>query len=217
LKEARKNVLSYGFAFIPVNLLFLSLGAVLVIFMRQKGIDMPLRADDIYPMMATGGYFPLSVGVLFFLGLMGAALSSADSALTSLTTSFSIDILKVDKLPPQKARQVRMLVHVCFAILTGLVIIVFRMAGQDSIIDTVYTLAGYTYGPLLGLYAFGLFTGRQTRDAFVPVFAVLTPVLTGILDYNAMAWFGFNLGYEKLILNGGLTFLCLWLFSNKRQ
>jgi Na+/proline symporter len=215
LKEACKNVLSYGFAFIPVNLLFLSLGTLLVIFMRQKGIDMPVRADDIYPMIATGGYLPTSVGVLFFLGLMGAALSSADSALTSLTTSFSIDILEVYKLSPQKARKVRMFVHVCFAVLTGLVIIVFRMVGQDSIIDTVYTLAGYTYGPLLGLYAFGLFTRRQTQDALVPVFAVFAPLLTGVLDYNSMAWFGFNLGYEKLILNGGLTFFGLWVFSKK--
>jgi Na+/proline symporter len=213
LKDARKNVLSYGFAFIPVNFLFLSLGALLVVFMRHKGIEMPARADDIFPLVATGGYLPTSVGVLFFLGLMGAAFSSADSAMTSLTTSFSVDILRIERFSARKARKVRMFVHFCFAIVTGVVIIVFRVLGQDSIIDTVYTLAGYTYGPLLGLYAFGLFTRRRIRDNMVPWLAVLTPVLTGILDYNSMNWFGFALGFEKLIVNGALAFAGLWIFS----
>ncbi len=216
LKEARKNVLSYGFAFMPVNFLFLSLGALLVIYIRHQGIEMPLRADDIYPLVATGGYLPLSVGVLFFLGLLGAALSSADSALTSLTTAFSVDILNIGQMSPKKSKKVRMVVHLFFALLTGIVIMVFRSAGQDSIIDTVYTLAGYTYGPLLGLYAFGLFTNRTIRDAAVPWLAVLTPVLTGILDFNAQNWFGFELGYEKLMLNGGFAWLGLWLFSKKK-
>ena len=215
LKEARKNVLSYGFAFIPVNFLFLSLGALLVVFMRFKGIEMPERADDIFPVVATGGYLPVSVGVLFFLGLMGAAMSSADSALTSLTTSFSVDILKIDQLAEKRARKVRMIVHFVFALIVGVVIIVFRAVGQDSIIDTIYTLAGYTYGPLLGLFSFGLFTQRSINDSWVPIVVILAPLVTGILDFNAMDWFGFNLGYEKLMLNGGLTFLGLWLLSKK--
>lgn len=215
LKEARKNILSYGFSFIPVNLLFLSLGTLLMVFIQQKGIEMPSRADDIFPLIATGGYLPLSVGVLFFLGLMGAAFSSADSALTSLTTSFSVDIIGIGKYPTRKSAKVRMIVHFCFAILIGLVIVVFRMLGQDSIIDTVYTLAGYTYGPLLGLYAFGLFTRRFTRDEMVPWLAIASPVITGIIDYNSAGWFGFTLGYEKLMLNGGITFLGLWMFSKK--
>ena len=110
-----------------------------------------------------------------------------------------------------------MFVHVCFAIITGLVIIVFRLAGQDSIIDTVYTLAGYTYGPLLGLFAFGLYTRRKVRDKMVPIIAALTPVLTGIIDFHSLEWFGFSLGFEKLMLNGGLAFGFLWLFSQKGQ
>jgi Na+/proline symporter len=154
-------------------------------------------------------------GVLFFLGLLAAALSSADSALTSLTTSFSVDILQINKLSQRAAKRVRMFVHVCFAVITGVVIIVFREAGQDSIIDTVYTLAGYTYGPLLGLFAFGLYTRRQVRDKMVPIIAVLTPILTGIIDFNSLEWFGFSLGFEKLMLNGGLAFGLLWLFSRK--
>ncbi|PWD99921.1 sodium:solute symporter [Marinilabilia rubra] len=215
LNEARKNVLSYGFAFIPVNFLFLSLGALLVVFMRFKGIEMPARADDIFPIVATGGYLPVSVGVLFFLGLMGAAMSSADSALTSLTTSFSVDILNIDSLTGNSARKVRMIVHFAFALVVGLVIIVFRAIGQDSIIDTVYTLAGYTYGPLLGLFAFGLFTKRSVRDVWVPFVAILAPVVTGVLDFNSVEWFGFNLGYEKLMLNGLLTFIGLMGLSKK--
>jgi Na+/proline symporter len=215
MKEARKNMLWYGFAFIPVNLLFLSLGALLVIFMESNGIDMPARADDIYPMIATGGYLPLSVGILFFTGLMGAAFSSADSALTSLTTSFSVDILNLEKWSVSRSRRMRMAIHFGFAVIIGLVIIVFRILGQDSIIDTVYTLAGYTYGPLLGFYSFGLFVHRKIPDDMVPWVAVLAPVLTGIIDFNAAAWFGFSLGYEKLMLNGALAFLALLVFSKK--
>ncbi|MFO7999647.1 MAG: sodium:solute symporter [Marinilabilia sp.] len=215
LKEARKNVLSYGFAFIPVNFLFLSLGVLLVLFLNQQGIDMPERADDIYPIVATGGHLPLPVGVLFFLGLMGAAFSSADSALTSLTTSFSVDFLGIGNYSPKRSKRIRMIVHLCFAIVIGLIIIVFRKLGQDSVIDTIYTLAGYTYGPLLGLYAFGLFTRRKVKDKMIPILAVLTPVLTGVLDFNAQEWFGFTLGYEKLMLNGAMAFLGVWLFSGK--
>ncbi len=215
LKESRKNVLSYGFAFLPVNFIFLSLGALLVIFMQHNGIPMPERADDIFPLIATGGYLPLSVGVLFFLGLMGAAFSSADSALTSLTTSFSVDILNIEKYSVRRSKRVRMFVHFCFALIIGGVIIVFRVLGQDSIIDTIYTLAGYTYGPLLGLFAFGLLTRRMAIDRVVPWLAVITPVMTGFLDYNAVDWFGFSLGYEKLMINGMLAFLGLWVFSKK--
>ena len=217
LKDARKNMLTYGFAFIPVKLLFLSLGALLVLYIRFKGIEMPLRADDIFPAIATGGYLPVSVGVFFFLGLMSAAMSSADSALTSLTTSFTVDILRVNENYPLRGKQIRMMVHLGFAVILGLVIMVFGAIGQDSIIHTVYTLAGYTYGPLLGLYAFGLFTNRSVRDGAVPWIAVLAPVLTGILDFNALDWIGFSLGYEKLILNGGVAFLGLWLNSSDNK
>ncbi len=215
LRDAQKNVLSYGLAFLPVNLLFLSLGVLLVTYMQQMGIAMPARADDIFPLVATGGYLPPVVGVLFFLGLMAAAYSSADSAMTSLTTSFSVDILNIERFPAGKSKKIRVWVHLGFAILLGLVIIVFRVLNADSIISAIYTLVGYTYGPLLGLYAFGLFTKLKVNDRMVPWIAVLSPALIGLFDYNAQAWFGFELGFEKLILNGAITFLALWVTSGR--
>ncbi len=205
----------YGSAFLPVNLLFLSLGVLLYMYEAKMGISAPERADDLYPMIALGGYLPTIVGVLFILGLVSAAYSSADSALTALTTAFSLDILEVDKMPEKKAKRARIITHLAFTILTVIVILGFRALKQDSIIDTIYVLAGYTYGPLLGLYSFGLFTGYKIHDKLVVPAAVLPPIITGILDYNSMTWFGFQLGYEKLILNGALTFLFLWLIRKK--
>jgi solute:Na+ symporter, SSS family len=211
IKDARKNMHWYGVAFLPVNILFLSLGALLFIFVAEAGIEMPDRADDLYPMLALGGYLPAVVGVFFILGLVAAAYSSADSALTSLTTSFSLDIIEIDKMKPERAQRIRFLVHIGFTVLTALVILLFRVLNQDSIIDTIYTLAGYTYGPLLGLFAFGLFTRLRINDKLVPLAVIIPPVITGVLDFNAMQWFGFKLGYEKLMLNGLITFFILWL------
>ena len=210
LKEAQKNMYWYGSAFLPVNLLFLSLGILLYIYVNNLGIATPERADDLYPMLALGNYFPPVVGVLFIIGLVAAAYSSADSA-------FSIDILGIDKMPAKKAKRLRMLTHIGFSISTILVILGFRALQQDSIIDTIYVLAGYTYGPLLGLYSFGLFTKYRIRDKLVVIAAILPPVLTGILDFNSMNWFGFAFGYEKLMINGALTFLILWLIRTKEK
>lgn len=215
-KEAKKNMLWYGFGFLPVNILFLSLGALLFIFSTQTGIEIPARGDDLYPTLALGGHLPLSVGVFFILGLVAAAYSSADSALTSLTTSFSLDILRIDLKPKKEARRIRFIVHIAFSLLMALLIISFRLLNSGSIIDTIYVLAGYTYGPLLGLFTFGLFTKFQIKDKWVALAALLPPVITGILDYNTLNWFGFSLGYEKLILNGFITFLVL-LFLIKRE
>jgi Na+/proline symporter len=128
-----------------------------------------------------------------------------------------VDILDINNFSPTVAKKTRILVHFGFAVMVGVVILVFRAIGQDSIIDVIYTLAGYTYGPLLGLYAFGLFTRRTVRDGVVPWVAVLAPVCTGILDFNSFEWFGFHLGYEKLMLNGAMTFTGLWIFSSKNK
>lgn len=215
LRESQKNMYWYGIAFLPVNLLFMSLGVLLFTFVAHEGLPLPERADDLYPMLALGGHLPAAVGVFFILGLVAAAYSSADSALTALTTSFSIDILRIDKMPETRAKSLRTLTHIGFSLLTALVILVFRWLNKDSIIDTIYTLAGYTYGPLLGFYTFGLFTRMRIHDKLVPLAALLPPVLTGILDFNAYNWFGFHLGYEKLILNGALTFLMLLLLRKK--
>jgi len=171
-------------------------------------------------MIATGGYLPGIVGVVFILGLVAAAYSSADSALTSLTTSFSVDILGIERYSENKAKRIRLGVHIGFSIVLVFVILLFKALSNESIISTLFTLAGYTYGPLLGLYAFGLFSKRTVTDKWIPLIAVLSPAVTGILDFNSEQWFGFSLGFEKLIINGGITILALIIlsvFRNKKH
>ncbi|TRX72522.1 sodium:solute symporter [Carboxylicivirga sp. M1479] len=211
LKDAKKNMYWYGFSFIPVNLLFLSLGALLFIFAANQGIALPERSDDLFPIIATGGYLPKIVGVFFMLGLVAAAYSSADSALTSLTTSFSVDILNVEKKQNSDAKRTRFKVHIGFSILLAVVILLFRAFNNDSVISTVFNLAGYTYGPLLGLYAFGLFSKRNVKDSLVPIIALASPIIIGILDYNL------SMGFEKLIYNGAIAFFGLLLISKPKN
>ncbi|WP_439183037.1 sodium:solute symporter [Carboxylicivirga taeanensis] len=211
LKDAQKNMFWYGFSFVPVNLLFLSLGVLLFMFAASQGIAIPERSDDLFPIIATGGYLPKIVGIFFMLGLVAAAYSSADSALTSLTTSFSVDILGVEKKNQAVAKKLRFKVHIGFSILLAVVILLFRAFNNDSVISTVFNLAGYTYGPLLGLYAFGLFTKLQVRDYLVPFIAILSPVIIGLLDYN------FTIGFEKLIYNGAIAFIGLLLIARYRK
>jgi len=217
LKEAQKNMYWYSAAFVPVNLLFLGLGALLFIFANNNGIAIPERADDLFPLIATGGYLPEIVGIVFILGLVAAAYSSADSALTSLTTSFSVDILDISKYNENKAKRIRLAVHIGFSVILVFVILLFKALSSESIISTLFTLAGYTYGPLLGLYAFGLFSKKTVNDKWIPVIAIASPVLTGILDFNSVQWFGFQLGFEKLIINGGITILALFILSKNKK
>lgn len=231
LKDAQKNMYWYGFSFIPVNLLFLSLGVLLFLFAANQGIALPERSDDLFPIIATGGYLPQIVGVFFMLGLVAAAYSSADSALTSLTTSFSVDLLKVEEKNQEEAKRTRFKVHIGFSLLLAVVILLFRLFNNDSVISTVFNLAGYTYGPLLGLYAFGLFTKLNIKDHMVPVIAVASPIIIGLVDYNV--WipimqcltpelletgdYEFVMGFEKLIYNGALTFIGLLIISRQRR
>ena len=215
LKDAQKNMKWYGFAFIPTNVLFLSLGALLYIFVNQQGLTLPERGDDLFPMIVNSGRLPAVVGVFFIIGLVAAAYSSADSALTSLTTSFTVDILGSSHHGETLSKRTRTLVHLSFSIVLALIILLFNHYEVDSIISTVFTLAGYTYGPLLGMYAFGLFSKYKVNDIWVPAIAIAAPVITGILDFNSVKWFGFQLGYEKLMLNGFLTYLGLLLISKK--
>jgi Na+/proline symporter len=217
LKDAQKNIYWYSAAFVPVNLLFLGLGALLFIFANQNGITLPERADNLFPLIATGGYLPEIVGVIFILGLVAAAYSSADSALTSLTTSFSVDILTIEKYSEEKAKKIRIIVHIGFSVVLIFAILLFNALSSDSIISTLFTLAGYTYGPLLGLYAFGLFSKRKVIDKWVPALAILAPVITGVLDYNSVNWLGFQLGFEKLILNGAVMILFLFVSSMVKE
>jgi Na+/proline symporter len=213
LKEAQKNMKWYGFAFIPTNILFLSLGAMLYIYAQQTGFALPERSDDLFPAIVNSGMLPAVVGVFFIIGLVAAAYSSADSALTSLTTSFTVDILGIEHKDESKGKLLRMKVHFIFSVVLILVILLFRVFKADSIISTIFILAGYTYGPLLGMYAFGLFTNRSAKDSWMPMIALLAPAITGVLDIYSLPWFGFQLGYEKLMLNGLLTFLGLLIIS----
>lgn len=198
-----------------VNLLFLALGVLLTEYARANGLE--AAKDDLFPVIATSGDLGVGIAVFFILGLIAAAYSSADSALTALTTSFSIDILDIEKrYTPSKQETVRKLIHIGVSIVLILVIIAFKYIIKDeSVIAKLFVFAGYTYGPLLGLYSFGLFTKMQVKDKLVPLVAILSPILTYIISINSLVWFGFEFGFFVLILNGLLTFLGLILLRRK--
>ncbi len=214
--EAKKNMYWFSMVLVPVNLLFLSLGALLYLFAAHRGIPVPERADELFPLIATGGYLPAVVSVFFMLGLIAAAYSSADSALTALTTSFTVDILGTEGRGDEEVKRIRMRVHIAVsAVMVGLILL-FRAINDESVISALFTAAGYTYGPLLGLYAFGLFTRWKVRDRLVPFVAILSPVICYVLHLNSEAWFnGYRFGFEMLILNGLITFAGLWLIRKK--
>jgi len=228
LKEAQKNVVSYGFSFLPVNLLFLSLGVLLYEYATKLGMfsngklsdisGNPLKADELFAYLATGGDFlPQIVGLLFIIGLVAAAFSSAGSAVTALTTSVTIDILNADKKQDETAlKKTRFIVHIINSVLMGVLICLFSVIGDNSVIDAVYVVASYTYGPLLGLYLFGLYTKKQVKDKFVPVVCVLSPIVCLVFSLNSETWFnGYKTGYELLLYNAGLTFLGLLALRKK--
>jgi Na+/proline symporter len=191
------------------------MGALLYIFAQQKGIDIPVKADQLFPMIALQSGLPAVVGLFFILGLIAAAYSSADSALTALTTSFSVDILGSTEDKPISKKH-RMMVHLGFSALLVLTILIFKSLNDDSVISELFVAAGYTYGPLLGLYAFGLFTKWQVKDAWVPLVCLLSPLLCYVVKLNSDVWFaGYQMKFELLILNGFLTFLGLFLLRKK--
>lgn len=217
LKEAQINMFSFSFVLIFVNLFFLALGALLYIYAENKGISIPQRSDDLYPMLATQGYLNITVGVFFIIGLIAAAYSSADSALTALTTSFCIDIIDIKNKPQDKQERIRKQVHIGISLLMALVIIIFRIINDDSVISAVFTAAGYTYGPLLGLFAFGLITKINIKDKWVPIVCILSPIVCYFLNMYSMQLFnGYQIGFELLLLNGILTFTGLLLLHDRR-
>jgi Na+/proline symporter len=213
-KESQKNIIASSICQFLVNLLFLMLGVLLYTYTSQRGIENPAKSDELFPMIATGGYFPLVVGILFIVGLISSAYAAAGSALTALTTSFTIDILNAGGREESDLKRIRKRVHVGMAVVMGVVIFVFGRLNNTSVINAVYTLASYTYGPILGMFAFGMFTKRRVRSAAIPVVAVLSPVLCFILQRNSEAWFGgYNFSYELLLVNGLLTFIGFLMFS----
>ena len=218
-RESQKNIIVGALMQIVVIGLFLFLGYLLYTYAAQTGVAevAQLKGDDVFPFLATGNYFPVIVGVLFIIGFIAAAYSAAGGALTALTTSFTVDIL--NKENDAKLTKVRTLVHIGMAILMAICISVIHLLNDDSVIQTVYKVASYTYGPLLGMFCFGIFTKKQVRDRWIPLVVVLAPVITWVIDVNSVAWFnGYVFSHERLILNALLTFIgmiCLIKKSNK--
>ena len=216
LRDAQKNVYWLSIALVPVNFLFLSLGALLFLFATRQGIALPEQSDDLFPLIATAGYLAPVAGIFFIVGLVAAAYSSADSALTSLTTSFTVDILEGEKLGEEKLGRLRKRVHVGISVILLLVILIFRLVNNQNVISAIFTVAGYTYGPLLGFYSFGLFTRFKVKDRWVPLVAIISPALCWVISHFSKAWFGgYEFGFELLILNGLLTFAGLFLIRKR--
>ncbi len=210
LREAQKDMCVYGFAFVPVNLLFLSLGVLLMMLAQKNGIALPDDSDDLMPMFTATGNLGNMVLVLFIIGIVAASFSTADSSLTALTTSYCVDIME----RPNDER-LRRRVHIFMALAFVIFIILFRIANSTSIIDAVYILCSYTYGPLLGLFAFCLLTKRNVNDKAVPYIAIASPILCLAIDYLTSHLIGYKFGYELLLLNGMLTFCGIWINSRK--
>lgn len=211
--EAQKNMFWFTATLVAVNFMFLCLGVLLYQFAKQEGISIPTRTDDLYPMLALN-HLGLAVSITFLLGITAATYASADSALTALTTSFCIDFMDVEKRPEAERSRIKHYVHIGFSVLFYVVILIFNRLNSKEVITAVFDIAGFTYGPLLGLYAFGLFSTRPVRDGWVPFICLAAPVLTYVVDINSVSWFnGYKFGFERLLLNGAITYAGLWAAS----
>lgn len=211
-KDSQKNLITSGLLQIPVIFLFLCLGVLMYIFAQSKGIQQ--TGDTLFPAVATGGWLPPVAGVFFVVGLVSCAFAAGGSALTALTTSFTVDILETKGKTEDQVTSMRKRVHLVMAALMGAVIMVFHFLNTNSAIDAVYKLASYTYGPILGMFAFGILTKRRVRDKWVPLVALAAPVLCLILQSNSERWFGgYTFSYEILLINALLTFLGLLIIS----
>lgn len=214
-KEAQKNMIVFSFSFLVTVFLFLCLGVLLYQYAENHGIAIPAKTDDLYPLLALH-YFGLPVGIAFLLGITAAAYSSADSALTALTTSFSVDFLKIEKYEEQKRLKIKKWSHLLFSVLLILVILLFDAINNESIVVAVFRVAGYTYGPLLGLFVFGLYSKRTVNDKWVPIVAVSAPLICYFISANSELLFnGYRFGFELLVLNGLITIAGLMLISKK--
>lgn len=214
--DAQKNMFTFSIILVFANLLFLSLGAILYLYTSQVGIELPAKSDQLFPTIALQHLSPFT-GLVFIVGLIAAAYSSADSALTSLTTSFCVDFLGFEKREDEeKKKKTRMLVHIAFSTLLFFTIIIFNSVSNDAVISELFKAATYTYGPLLGLFAFGLLTRLKVRERLVIPVCILAPIISYIIDINSARYlFGFQFGYTILALNGFLTFLGLLAISYK--
>lgn len=220
IRDAQKNMFSFSIVSVFVIFMFLFLGAVLYMYCAAKGIEIPAKTDSLFPVIALKYLSPFA-GLVFIIGLISAAYPSADGALTSLTTSFCIDFLGLkdkNNVSEKKKTSIRHMVHISFAILLLVVIVIFGTINKAAVVGELFKIAGFTYGPLLGLYSFGLFNKRKVVDKWVPFICVLSPVICYVLSANSVQWFnGYEFGFELLIWNGLLTFGGLWLVSSKKE
>jgi len=211
LDKAQRNVYWYGFMFLPINLMLLVIGVLMYTFAAQKGITLPSSPDSVLPMLISG-HFAGGIGlVLLLIGVVSATFSGADSSMTAITTSFCIDILG-----QERNVRIRRIVHATVAVLFVGIILLFRAVNSLTLIDAIYTIASYTYGPLLGLFAFGLVTKRRANDSWIPLIAMASPLLCYALQAFTAATFGYHFSYELLMLNGLVTFAGLWFTSQRK-
>ncbi len=232
LRESQKNMFWFSISLVPVNLLFMSLGVLLYIYGAHAGIEFIKESgqmhflyngtlhspDDLFPIIAIhkiGG----GLGIIFLLGIIAAAFSSADSALTALTTAFMVDFLNIDVQDnSERNKKLRLAVHLIFSLAMLMVILLFKSLNDSTVITAIFRVAGYTYGPLLGLFAFGLFSKRAVNDKIVPYLAVLSPILTYLIGkYSTVLFWGYHFGFELLIINGAFMYLGLWAISQKKK
>ena len=214
LREARLNMASFSAVLVFVNILFLGLGVLLYTWADAQGLTIA-RADSLYPSVALGGTLGWGLGLVFLIGLLASAFSSADSAMTALTTSICVDVLKTERRSPQSAIRMRKRVHIGVALALFIVIMLFSKVNDTSVVSAIFTAANYTYGPLLGLFAFGLATNWKPRDRWIPAVALLSPVLCFGLESGMNTLWEFSFGFALLPVNGLISFLGLWAISKK--
>jgi Na+/proline symporter len=217
LKEARKNMLTFSGIFVIVVAMFLLLGILLYIFAESQGIALPAKSDYLFPMLALN-HMSLLIGIFFLLGITAANYASADSALTSLTTAFCVDFLNINKRRDEQRSRLLKRTHIGFSILLFCVIMIFKIINNQSVVIAVFKAAGYTYGPLLGLFAFGLLTKKNVKDRFVPFVTIASPFLSWFIEsWSERLFNGYQIGFELIIINGTITFIGLLLIQKKNR
>ncbi len=211
--DAQKNMFWFSLLLVFVNALFLILGALLYLYAGSKGLQIPQATDDLYPLLALN-HLGLVTGIFFLLGITASTYASSDSALTGLTTSFCYDFLNFRNRDEGQRKRLKLIVHIGFSIMFLIVILIFKEINERSVIDAVLSIAGYTYGPLLGLFFFGILTTRQVKDKLVPMVCILSPAVSYLLSLNSKTIFnGYEFGYEIVLVNGLITFGGLYLIS----
>jgi Na+/proline symporter len=215
LKESQKNMLTFSAIFVFVVAMFLMLGVLLYIFADVNGIKLPSKSDYLFPMLALN-HMNVMIGIFFLLGITAANYASADSALTSLTTAFCVDFLDIKNRPDDRKQSLLRRTHIGFSLLLFLVIMIFRIINDQSVVVAVFKAAGYTYGPLLGLFAFGLLTHKHVKDRWVPLVTICSPFIAWMTDaFSEQLFNGYQIGFELIIINGGITFLGLLIIQKK--